>query len=200
MIDENAGQAVTDSLMQQDGGHRAINAAGQPAADLALSRVQLGESPQLDQLNANQRNKLKALEAEYRSRIEASEKGVVQAQQAIDGAKAQFEASTQALRIREGMLADIEPLVKEGAMARSQYLKEKQEKITLEGEVKNQRASLRRLEAGLEEARQKLLNTKALTQIDFSTKVEEGGAEKACLLYTSTSPRDRQKCRVASSG
>ena len=151
------------------------------AADLALSRVQLGESPQLDQLNANQRNKLKALEAEYRSRIEASEKGVVQAQQAIDGAKAQLEASTQALRIREGMLADIEPLVKEGAMARSQYLKEKQEKITLEGEVKNQRASLRRLEAGLEEARQKLLNTKALTQIDFSTKVEEGQKQLAEL-------------------
>ena len=151
------------------------------AADLALSKVQLGETPELANLNANQRSKLKALNEEYRSRIDASEKGVVQARQAVDGARAQLSASEEALVIREGMLADIEPLVREGAMARSQYLKEKQEKITLEGEVKNQRATLRRLEAALEEAKQKLINTKALTRIDFSTKVEEGQKQLAEL-------------------
>ena len=151
------------------------------AADLALSRVQLGETPELGNLNANQRNKLRALEEEYRSRIEASEKGVVQARQAVDGARAQLSASEEALKIRESMLRDIEPLVREGAMARSQFLKEKQEKITLEGEVKNQRATLKRLQAGLQEAEQKLVNTKALTRIDFSTKVEEGQKQLAEL-------------------
>lgn len=151
------------------------------AADLALSRVQLGETPELADLNANQRNKLRALQEEYTSRIEASEKGVVQARQAVDGARAQLSASQEALKIRESMLRDIEPLVAEGAMARSQYLKEKQEKITLEGEVKNQKATLRRLQAGLQEAEQKLVNTKALTRIDFSTKVEEGQKQLAEL-------------------
>jgi len=151
------------------------------AADLALSQVQLGQTPELGQLNANQRDKLKALNAEYRSRIQASEKGVIQAQQAVDGAKAQLSASERSLEIRRKMLADIEPLVKEGAMARTQYLKEKQEAITLEGEVKNQRATLMRLEAALDEAEQKLLNTKALSRIDFSTKVEEGQKQLAEL-------------------
>lgn len=151
------------------------------SADLALSRVQLGETPELGNLNANQRNKLRALDEEYRSRIEASEKGVVQARQAVDGARAQLSASQEALKIRESMLRDIKPLVAEGAMARSQYLKEKQEKITLEGEVKNQQATLRRLQAGLQEAEQKLVNTKALTRIDFSTKVEEGQKQLAEL-------------------
>ena len=151
------------------------------AADLALSQVQLGQEPELSKLNANQRDKLKALNDEYRSRIEASEKGVQQALRAVDGAKAQLKASERSLEIRRNMLADIEPLVEVGAMARTQYLKEKQEAITLEGEVKNQRASLLRLQAALDEAEQKLLNTKALSRIDFSTKVEEGQKQLAEL-------------------
>ena len=150
-------------------------------ADLALSKVQMGLNPDLASLNDNQRAKLKALEAEYNSRIQASEQGVTQAERAIDAAKAQLSASEDSLALRQSMLRDIEPLVREGAMARTQYLKEKQEVIRLEGDVKNQKANLKRLSAGLLEAQQKLINNKALTRIDFSTKVEEGQKQIAEL-------------------
>lgn len=150
-------------------------------ADLALSKVQMGLNPDLASLNDNQREKLKALEAEYKSRIQASEQGVTQAERAIDAAKAQLSASQDSLALRQSMLRDIEPLVREGAMARTQYLKEKQEVIRLEGDVKNQKANLKRLSAGLLEAQQKLINNKALTRIDFSTKVEEGQKQIAEL-------------------
>ena len=42
------------------------------------------------------------------------------------------------------------------------------------GEVESLKASKKRARAALHEATQKLANTQALTQIDFSTKVEEG--------------------------
>jgi hemolysin D len=150
-------------------------------ADLALSQVQMGLKPDLEALSENQKAKLNALAAEYKSRIEASEQGVTQAERAIEAAQAQLSASEEALALRVGMLRDIEPLVKQGAMARTQYLKEKQEVIRLEGDVKNQKANLKRLNAGLLEARQRLINNKALTRIDFSTKVEEGQKQIAEL-------------------
>jgi HlyD family secretion protein len=66
-------------------------------------------------------------------------------------------------------------------MARSQYLKEYQEYIALEGDVKSKRSELRRVRSALAEARQKLINTQALTRVDFSSKVEEGQKQLAEL-------------------
>jgi HlyD family secretion protein len=150
-------------------------------ADLALSRVQLGERPQLRDLNSNQVGKLVALRDEYASRIDASRQSVVQAERAVDSVTAQLRASESSLVIRRRIVDDISPLVKEGAMARSQYLKEYQEYIALEGDVKSKRAELKRSRSALVEARQKLLNTMALTRVDFSSKIEEGQKQLAEL-------------------
>ena len=150
-------------------------------ADLTLSQAQLGERPQLRDLNSNQVGKLVALQAEYASRIDASRQSVIQAERAVDSTKAQLRASEASLVIRRRILKDIEPLQREGAMARSQYLKEYQEFLMLEGDVKSKRAELKRITSALAESRQKLRNTEALTRIDFSSKVEEGQKQLAEL-------------------
>jgi HlyD family secretion protein len=150
-------------------------------ADLTLSQAQLGERPQLGNLNSNQVGKLVALQAEYASRIDASRQSVRQAERAVDSTLAQLRAAESSLKIRRQILKDIQPLQRDGAMARSQYLKEYQEFLMLEGDVKSKRSELKRIRSALAEARQKLLNTQALTRIDFSSKVEEGQKQLAEL-------------------
>lgn len=150
-------------------------------ADLTLSQAQLGVRPQLGELNSNQVGKLVALQTEYSSRIDASRQSVIQAERSVDSIRAQLRASEASLVIRRRILKDIQPLAREGAMARSQYLKEYQEFLMLEGDVKSKRAELMRITSALAEARQKLRNTEALTRIDFSSKVEEGQKQLAEL-------------------
>jgi hemolysin D len=150
-------------------------------ADLMLSQAQLGERPRLESLNSNQVGKLVALQAEYASRIDASRQSVRQAERAVDSITAQLRASESSLVIRRQIIKDIRPLEREGAMARSQFLKEYQEYLMLEGDVKSKRAELKRVKSALAEARQKLINTQALTRVDFSSKVEEGQKQLAEL-------------------
>ena len=143
------------------------------AADLALSKAQLGETIALDDLNANQAGKLSALRAELDSRVKAARFGVEQSRENLISAREQLNAKQQALEIREQVVKDITPLKEVGALARSTYLKELQDLLLLRGEVESLKASEKRARAALSEAQQKLANTQALTRIDFSTKVEE---------------------------
>lgn len=151
------------------------------SADLALSKAQLGEKPIAGLLNINQVGKLSALQDEYSSRIDASKQAVIQAERALDSIGFQLKAAEETLVIRKGIVDSIAPLVDQGAMAKSQYLKELTDYLNLKGEVKSKRADLNRSRSALAEARQKLLNTKALTRVDFRSKVEEGQKQQAEL-------------------
>lgn len=150
-------------------------------ADLSLSQGQLGALVDRKQLNPNQLRRLDALREEYQSRIGAAESAVAQARQQLIGTSEQLKAKQKALIIRERILSDIQPLAAAGAMARSQVLKELQDVELLRGEVLSLRANERRAIDALREAKSKLTNTKALTRIDFSTKVEEGEKQLAQL-------------------
>ena len=66
-------------------------------------------------------------------------------------------------------------------MARSQYLKELQEVELPRGNVKSLRSQLDQGQASVIEARSRLQNTKSLSLIDFTTKVEESEKQIAQL-------------------
>ena len=146
---------------------------GRVEADVLLSKGQLGSRVDRSRLNANQNGKLTALRDEYQSRIAAARSAVEQARSSLRAAETQLQSKRQALRIREEILTDIQPLVAQGAMARSQFLKERQEVLLLRGEVKGLAANLVRARDELTASSDKLKNTIALTKIDFTTKVEE---------------------------
>lgn len=150
-------------------------------ADVQLSRGQLGGLVDRSQLSPNQVGKLAALRSEYASRVSAARSGVAQAQSNLNAAQDQLTAKRDALNIREQILRDITPLASQGAMARSQFLKERQEVILLRGEVRSLVANVIRSRDALEEARFKLTNTEAMTKIDFSSKVEESEKQLAEL-------------------
>ena len=134
-------------------------------------------------LNSNQVGKLVALQAEYASRIDASRQSVRQAERAVDSTMAQLRAAESSLKIRRQILKDIQPLQRDGAMARSQYLKEYQEFLMLEGDVKSKRSELKRIKSALAEARQNILKPQPLPRIDISPKVKEGQKHLADLEH-----------------
>lgn len=150
-------------------------------ADIQLSRGQLGSDVNRESLTSNQRRRLEALRSEFRSRISASENSVEQAKHQLESTRQQLRAKQKALEIRERILSDITPLAKQGAMARSQFLKELQEVELLRGEVKSLQANELKAQEGAKEALNRLRNTKALSIVDFSTKIEESEKQLAQL-------------------
>ena len=78
-------------------------------------------------------------------------------------------------------MRDIQPLVDQGAMARSQYLKELQEVELIRGEVRTLLSTIDSSAAAISQAQDKLSNTKSLSLIDFSTKVDEAEKQIAQL-------------------
>ena len=149
--------------------------------DLLLSKSQLGIAIDETSLNSNQKLRLSALKREFKSRISASMNSVKQAELRLDAVLNQLKAKQKALSLREQILSDIIPLVQAGAMARSQVLKEQQEVELIRGEVQSLLSNVERGKAGILEARDKLANTKSLSLIDFTTKVEETEKQVAQL-------------------
>ena len=148
-------------------------------ADLQLSRGQLGGSVNRQLLSTNQIGKLTALNSEYASRIAAAHSDVAQSQSQLDEVNTQLSAKRSGLKIREQILRDITPLAAQGAMARSQYLKELQDVLLLRGEVRSLESNAVGRRQALGSSRFKLANTEAMTKIDFSSKVEESEKQLA---------------------
>ena len=171
-MDPTAARARLDAL---------VEVRERTLADIQLSRGQLGGEVNRDLLSDNQRLRLDALQSEFRSRIDASQNSLDQAKHQLESTKQQLLAKGKALAIREKILADIVPLAQQGAMARSQFLKELQEVELLRGEVKSLTSNKRRAEEAVQESLNKLRNTKSLSLIDFSTKVEESEKQLAQL-------------------
>ena len=149
--------------------------------DLMLSKSQLGQKINEDSLNNNQKLRLISLKEELQSRISASKSEVTQSEEQLEASQAQLSAKRYALDIRENIFTKITPLAEQGGISMIQYLKEKQDVELLKGEVLSIEASTRRLEAAVNQAKQKLSNTKSLTRIDFTTKVEESEKQLAQL-------------------
>lgn len=149
--------------------------------DLLLSKSQLGIPIDHSQLNQNQSLRLSALKSEFLSRVSASKNAVSQAESDYQAYSKRLDAKQKSLKIRERILDDISPLVEQGAMARSQFLKELQEVELLRGEVNSLLSNIASSKAAISQAKDKLSNTKSLSLIDFSTKVDEAEKQIAQL-------------------
>ena len=149
--------------------------------DLMLSKSQLGQRIDESKLNNNQKLRLIALKEELDSRISASKSEVTQSEEQLKASRAQLLAKQYALDIRQNIFSNIAPLAEQGGISMIQYLKEKQDVELLKGEILSIQATTRRLEAAVNQAKQKLNNTKSLTRIDFTTKVEESEKQLAQL-------------------
>ena len=150
-----------------------INVRDRTLVDLLLSKSQIGIDIDESQLNDIQRIRLNSLRDELKSRLSASRSEVKSAEEQVKSSLSQLQAKRKALVIREEILDDIEPLVQVGAISRSQYLKEMQEIELLRGEVNSLEASAQIAAHKVKGANNRLQNTRSLSLLDFTAKIEE---------------------------
>ena len=153
----------------------------QVLADLMLSKIQLGDDIEINQLSDNQKLKLESLQSEYQSRIEASKNSVDQAIYRKNSNLEQINTLEKVLKIREEVLYNLKSLIEIGGLSKVKYLKEQQEVIQLRGRLESAKNDLRTSISILNEAENKLSNTIAASKIDFSTKIEENEKQLAQL-------------------
>ena len=148
-------------------------------ADILLSKIQLGEDIETNQLTPNQKIKLKSLQNEYKSRINASKNSVEQAEYRKNANIEQVKTLEEVLEIREAVLNNLEYLTEIGGLSKIKYLKEKQEILELRGRLIDKQNQLKGSISFLEEAANKLSNTIAASKIDASNKIEENEKQLA---------------------
>ena len=85
------------------------------------------------------------------------------------------------MALREASLLNIQPLVDIGALSRIQLFKERGEVIILRGEVESLKSDISRQKEVILETQNKLQNTLLLTNVDFSTKLDESEKQLAQL-------------------
>ncbi len=148
-------------------------------ADILLSKIQLGEDIKTNQLTPNQKIKLKSLQNEYESRINASKNAVEQAKYRKNSNIEQLKTLEEVLEIREAVLKNLEYLTEIGGLSKIKYLKEKQEILQLRGRLIDTQNQKEVSNSVLKEAENKLSNTIAATKIDSSNKIEENEKQLA---------------------
>ncbi len=150
-------------------------------ADNLLSKIQLGKKVNVNSLNENQKIKLLSLKNEYESRIAVSKNNVDQSTFSRDSNLEKIKTLEETLFIREDILKKLQGLVEIGGLSKLQYLKEQQEVIQLKGKLQTTKNDLKTSLSVLKESENKLSNTIASTNIDFSTKIEENEKQIAQL-------------------
>ena len=148
-------------------------------ADILLSKIQLGNEIDTNQLTENQLIKLNSSKSEYNSRIDAAKNAVEQATYRRSSNIEQINTLTEVLKIREEVLQNLGELVEIGGLSKVKYLKEQQEVIQLKGRLENSKNDLKASDSILKEAKNKLSNTIAATKIDSATKIEENEKQLA---------------------
>ena len=149
------------------------NIKSQINADILLSKIQLGDPEEINKLSDNQKIKLSSLNNEYLSRINASKNSVDQIKFQKESLLETIKSQEEVLKIREDILIDLESLIDIGGLSKIQFLKEKQELIQLRGRIASAKAELNKTNSALSESENRLQNTIAATQLDFTTKIEE---------------------------
>ena len=92
-------------------------------ADILLSKIQLGDNIDTNQLTDNQKIKLNSLKSEYASRIDAANNAVDQATYRRNSNIEQINTLKEVLKIREEVLQNLKELIEIGGLSKVKYLK-----------------------------------------------------------------------------
>lgn len=143
------------------------------AAENQLYRAQLDGQTGSGNLDRQQIERLQSNQAELDSRVAAAQAEVEQLVRQRNQNQIQLESAQSTLEIHQGILQNFEPLAKQGAMSRIQYLEQKQKVQTSKAEVAQLRQEQARLQSEISEAKSKTENTIALSRKDLLTDIAE---------------------------
>ncbi|MBD1890705.1 HlyD family efflux transporter periplasmic adaptor subunit [Coleofasciculus sp. FACHB-SPT9] len=143
------------------------------ASENQLYRAQLRGSAKGTSLSLDQQQRFQSSIAELNSRVATARLEAEQLEKQLSQTQVEIASSKDLLEVNQGILDDIEPIMKQGAVSRVQYLKQKQDVRTRQAEVDQLTQEQKRLQLAIAQANEKLQNTIALTKQDLQTKIAE---------------------------
>ncbi|ELS31451.1 MULTISPECIES: HlyD family efflux transporter periplasmic adaptor subunit [Pseudanabaena] len=201
-IDATAAKAQLESLqklrrnLQQENqfyrdvlnGKRSVidpaKAVAVPAEFLALARNREALATEIEMyrmqvnggsasLTSDQQDRLTANRAELSSRSQAAEANIAQLVEQLNQTRINRAGRQSSLAIDKKILDDIEVVAKEGGIPRSQYLKQKQQVLTTESEIRQLAQEEMRIKAAIAEGKARLNNTFDTTRKELTAQIAD---------------------------
>ncbi|MCY6493952.1 HlyD family efflux transporter periplasmic adaptor subunit [Leptolyngbya sp. GGD] len=141
-------------------------------ADTVLIRAQLDGSGG-EALTATQQERLQSNQAELSTRATAAQLAGDQLDRQLAQTGVKLESARRTLALNQKILADVEPLARDGAISKIQLLKQQQEVESNQSEVAQLEQEQRRLQFGIQEAQVKVENTLAVDRKDLTRQLSE---------------------------
>ena len=142
-------------------------------AENQLYQTQLGGSGNSAALTPEQQIRLQIATQEASTRASTAQLEVSQLQQQLGQTQSQLSAAQQSLAIDEKIYNDLRPLLEDGGISRVQVVKQEQQVIQSRGEVARLSQESSRLRYAIDQAKEKLQNTIALTSNDLLNKIAD---------------------------
>lgn len=124
-------------------------------------------------LTGEQQLRLFSSQTELRSQAEQIKLERAQLEQQLAQTKERLDNSRNVLAINQGILNDLEPLYREGAIARLQYLQQKQEVSNRKSEVAQLGSEIQRLRLAMVQTGQQLQNALSTSAKDTLTRIAD---------------------------
>lgn len=124
-------------------------------------------------LTGEQQLRLFSSQTELRSQAEQIKLERAQLEQQLAQTKERLDNSRNVLAINQGILNDLEPLYREGAIARLQYLQQKQEVSNRKSEVAQLGSEIQRLRLAMVQTGQQLQNALSTSAKDTLTRMAD---------------------------
>jgi hemolysin D len=124
-------------------------------------------------LSSDQQDRLRANQAELGSRSQAAEANIAQTIEQLNQTRLKRIGRQESLVINKQILDGIKDAVKEGAIARVQYLKQQEEVKNTESEILQLQQEEMRLKSAISEARSRLNNTFDITRKELTSQIAD---------------------------
>ncbi|WP_250122284.1 HlyD family type I secretion periplasmic adaptor subunit [Chroococcidiopsis sp. CCMEE 29] len=124
-------------------------------------------------LTSEQQERLLSNQAELDTRVAAAQSEVAQLTRQLNQTQIQLANAKDKLAIERGIFKDIEPLAKQGALSRIQYLKQQQQVQASQAEASQLIQEQERLKLEIAGSQSKVQNTLALFRKDLLTQIAE---------------------------
>lgn len=143
------------------------------SAENRLYRLQLSGISQSINLTPEEQARLQFSYAELNSRIASDKLAIEQSEKQLGENQAQLSSAKDIRAVNQTILNSIEPLTKQGAIARIQFLKQQQEVRTRQAEVERLTQEQARLRFAIAQSKEKLQNTIVAAKKDLLTKIAD---------------------------
>ena len=122
-------------------------------------------------LSGDQQDRLRANQAELSSRSQAADANISQAIEQLNQTQTKRAGRQEALAINKRILNDIKDVADQGGISRIQYLKQQEDVLNTESEIRQLAQEEMRLKAAISEGRSRLTNTFDTTRKELTVQI-----------------------------